>query len=172
MDTKNKFNLHVEQLYPRVFTISGYALFLLALLAFLNTAFILGFVFIIIGVFLSFSIVGIQVDMTKNRFKQYERKFWIKMGKWRNFDDFPDVSVLTINQKHTSRSLTNTEFTSKSVVYKVFLLNETHREKFLVKEFKTEDKAILYAKDFAARTATEFTVFSPYISEATLARRR
>ena len=172
MKNKTGFNQYIEQLYPLALTVVGYVFFLFTITLFISGAFIVGIVFLIIGVFLSFSVVGIQVDSEKNRFNYYERILFVKMGKWRSFDEFPDVSVLTINQKHSSRSLTNMEFTSKSIVYKVHLLNETHREKIMIQIFKEEEKAILFAKDFAARTGTNFTIFSPEISEATLSRRR
>jgi hypothetical protein len=66
----------------------------------------------------------------------------------------------------------NIPFTSKNVVYKIFLLNETHREKLLVKIFKNQEDALHLAKEFASKTSTSIAIYSPQIREVSLSRRR
>ncbi len=169
---KNNFDQFVEQKYPPAGVFLGYFFIGLSVLLFSTQYLFSGATLLIIGVYLAFSIIGIQVEKSKNRFKYYNRHFWVKQGEWKSFKDFPDVCVLLTNLKGTSYYGAGIPITTKNRLFVVFLLNETHREKLLIKEFKTEEKAILYAKDFAERSGTNFTVFSPYISEATLSRRR
>ena len=173
MDNKTNFNIFIERKFTLVVTILGCFFFLFAILTLLKESSVfLSITFIIIGIYLVFSVIGIQINAKERKFKYYTKQFFIKIGKWQWLEDYPDVCVLLVNQKQTLYSMSNSSFTSKSIVYKVFLLNEWHREKFFIKVFKTEEKAILYAKDFAGRTGTNYTQFSPEISAATLSRRR
>jgi hypothetical protein len=170
---KSDFNLFIEQKFTLIATVLGYFFLILSIGAFFRkSTLFFGVVFLIIGIYLAFSMVGIKVDKENKRFKYYTRQFFIKKGSWQSLIAYPDVSVLLVNQKQTTYSGTNAQVTTKSTVYKVFILNKTHREKFFIKEFKTEETAILFAKDFAGRSGTSFVIFSPQISEASLSRRR
>jgi len=173
MEQKKHINIFIEQMFPIIITITGYFFFLFALLTFINNGRIIFIIlFITIGIYLAFSIVGIQIDTKNKKFKYYKRLFFVKMGKSQSLSDYPDVCVLLVNQKKTSYSLSNVAFTTKSTVFKVFMFTDTHRQKLFIKKYKSNEEAVAYAKDFASRIGSNFTKYSPYISEATLSRRR
>ncbi len=170
-----KVDLHhyIEQKFTLAITIVGYFFFFFALLTLIKGgAVFFALLFILLGVYFSFSTIGIQIDTKAKVFKYYSKQFFIKKGKWLPLTEYPDIGVLLTDQKQTVYGGSNAQVTTKSRVFKVYLLNVSHREKLFIKEFKTEEKAILFAKDFAGRSGTTYTIFSPEISEATRSRRR
>ncbi len=105
-----------------------------------------------LGIYMGFSHTGFDIDLKKRKFKYFTSQFGIREGNWKYFRNYPYLSILSIGQKQIGQSFTGVTFTSRSVVFRIYLLNQKHTEKILIKEFNKEKKA----KDFAKRIAKEF----------------
>ena len=122
---------------------------------------IVGLILMILGIYLALSHTGIDVDLKKRRFRYFTSHFGIKEGKWKFFKYYPYLSILTINQKHTKYSTTGVPFSSKLKVFRVYLLNEKHTDKILIKEFLNKLPAEEYIKTLAEELSLKVDIYSP-----------
>lgn len=114
---------------------------------------------------------GFQIDASKNRFRSYSEAFGIKRGTWQVLSDFPDVAILSTKKGTTTASMSNRTVTSTDVVYEVYMLSETHHTKVQVAEFKDQDKALAFAKEFATVVEKKYARYSPQLSARSRRRR-
>ncbi len=161
----------LNKYFPKAFVYIGYALIGYGLL-YLFIKILIGLGLIIIGIYLSFSFNGIQIDSKKKKFKKYSSFFGWKKGIWESYNDYPYLTMLEITEKETGYSRGQVEFTSKYKVYRVCLLNNSHREKIILKNFKNKELASKSAKEFANKLNVKLTVYSPKISEKTRLRKQ
>jgi len=151
--------------YPIGAVIIGYFLIILGIVNFVLTkSIILSLLLLTIGVYLAFSYVGILLDLDNRKFKYFESQFGIKEGDWKYFKYYPYVTLLTINQKQTVYKHTNAQVTTKLIAYRVYLLNEKHTEKILIKEYRNKLKAEKYLDKMANELKLETVVYSPDFS--------
>ena len=163
----NKTNTY----FPKALVYIGYAMIAYGLiLIFLKT--FIGALLIIIGVYLGLSFDGIQIDTKKREFKKYSSFFGLKKGIWKSYINFPFLTILTVTEKETGYSRGQVEFTSKKKVYRICLLNKTHREKIILKNLKNKDQAINYASEMVERLEVEQTIYNPEVSAGTRLKRK
>jgi hypothetical protein len=86
MYTYEKFTL---RLFP-------WALMLLGIIFTFTGMYIEGGIFGTLGVLLSFSFTGFNIDPVNNQIRQYDRFLWFYLGKWRPFPPALYVSVVRI----------------------------------------------------------------------------
>lgn len=115
-----------------------------------------------VGLLVSFSRHGVLFNYNENRFKEYQRYFWVKMSAWKSLKDCPSLTVLTITEKTAVRSLANNAFTTKELVYRITLLSENHREKIRLIQLKDEAEAHKECERLADLLGLDKTVYSPY----------
>ncbi len=157
--------------FPKAFVYIGYALIVIGVLLVVEKGYT-GIGLIIIGIYLGLSYIGIQIDPDKKKFKKYSCFFGLKKGTWESYNDYPYLSILDIREKHTSYSRGGVEYISKEKVYRVCLLNKTHRKKIIVKNFKSKEKASFSASKIAKQLEVQQTTYSPKASEKTRLRRK
>lgn len=128
---------------------------------FLLDSIIVGIILMILGIYLALSHTGIDVDLKKRRFRSFTSHFGLKEGNWKFFKYYPYLSILTINQKHTKYSHTGVPFSSKFKVFRVYLLNEKHTDKILIKEFRNKVTAEEYINRLAEELSLKVDIYSP-----------
>lgn len=122
---------------------------------------VISMVLTFIGIYMGFSHTGFEIDLEKRMFRYFTSHFGIKEGDWKFFKNYPHLSILTIGQKQKGESFTGLTFTSRSVVFRVYLLNQTHTDKILIKEFSKERKAKNFAKRIAEELDLNIKTYSP-----------
>lgn len=123
-----------------------------------------GILFMLIGIFLSLSHTGIDIDLKNNKFRCFSSHFGIKKGKWKEFENYPFLTLLTINQKQTVRGQGNAGVSTRFVVYRIHLLNKKHTEKILIKEYRNKTKAEKILNELANELGLKVEVYSPDFS--------
>jgi len=162
----------VAMAFPPSLVAVGYVLIATGIYGLISVSFLFA-VLILFGIFFSQSTVGVILDPTQGRLKDYGRYFWITFGKWQDLGEFPFLTALAKNMvaRTTSRPM-NTAVTHSEQVIDLCLLNQNHRKKIIVKrlpksaDFKTE------AGKLAAFLNVEYVDYNPVISQASRARRR
>jgi len=85
----------------RIFTL---LMVLLALFFLFSSEFIGGAICILLGVLLSFSYQGIQIDPIKKQYLKYDRFLWFRIGAWKSYSKPSYVTIVRINLS-SSRNL-------------------------------------------------------------------
>tara|TARA_R110002012_G_scaffold289815_1_gene483136 strand:- start:119 stop:607 length:489 start_codon:yes stop_codon:yes gene_type:complete len=118
--------------------------------------------FLIIGLFLATAKSGIIIDKINNKFKNCVFFLGLEIGKWKTLSPFSDIALLTKNRgvKAYSRGQRTTTFTNK--FFEVYMLTNNHRERIILKRYKDEGKAKVFAQDIALQLNMKFAIFSPH----------
>ena len=125
------------------------------------------------GLFLSFTLLGCEVDLEKKRVREYSRVFWTRQGTWEPMDDFPDMAVMRKTLSHTMYSYySNQSIINSEVAYDVSLLTPDHRERMTVCRYPEAEQAMKAAEELARQWNKNLTSFSPPVSDASQRRRR
>ena len=143
----------------------GYFLIVIGIASFIFTkSILLSLILITIGIYLASSYVGILIDLKNRKFKFYKSKFGIKEGNWNYFKNYPYLSLLSVNQKQTTYSHTQAQNTTRFIVYRIYLLNEKHTEKLLIREYRNKLLAEKYLDQLANELKLETDIYSPDFS--------
>jgi hypothetical protein len=160
----------IENIAPKTAIYSGY-LFIFFGIVGLSSNLFAGLGIIAVGILISFSTSGVQIDPEKRLLKDYTKCFGFKFGKWESIEIYTDIAVLSLRQSSTTLSRSNRALTEIEKYYDVCLLNSSHRIKMKVKRSKTQDDAIKEARLLAEKLNLNYTDFNPVISARTRARR-
>ena len=120
-----------------------------------------GVTLILIGLALVFLRRGVILDFENKKIKEYIGLFLIKLGKWNNLNEYPYVSVLVENLKSTGFSATGVEFTERRKIYGVYFMNDSHRKRLRIMDFKLIENATAEAKRIANKMQIEYTEYNP-----------
>ncbi|MBD0852640.1 hypothetical protein [Maribacter arenosus] len=166
----NIINNKTSRFFPDVFAYIGYLMIFIGVVLLIKEQ-RWGIVLIILGILLGFSFVGILIDTDKRTFKTYSSLFGFKKGVWESYDDYVDLSILEVNQKQKGHSRTGLEFSSKFMVYRVFMLDKKHRKRILLQEFKTKELAVEFAEVMSKSISKPIKTYSPVISKSSRSKR-
>lgn len=126
--------------------------------------FTVGAGFIVLALFgglLSFTHFGVLINTNDKTYKQYTSVYWVKFGKWKSIDEYPYLTILEVTEKRVTRSLSNSGFATRNMVFRVTLLNHNHYKKLLLKQLKDRDKAHELAEELARGLEIEKVIYSP-----------
>ncbi|TVZ57690.1 hypothetical protein NA63_0177 [Flavobacteriaceae bacterium MAR_2010_105] len=121
----------------------------------------IGITILLIGLVIVFTRKGTIVDFNQRKIKYYVGLFFIKIGNWKTIEDYTFISLLKINQKSYGYSRTGVQFSERKNIYRICLLNKTHRNRLKITDFKDENNAYLEAQRIADKLKLEFVNFSP-----------
>lgn len=125
---------------------------------------VISLILVFVGSYLGLSHTGFDIKLEERRFRNFIWTFGIKEGHWKSFKYYPYLSILIINQKHTRYSTSGVPFSSKHQVFRVYLLNQKHTDKILIKEFENKISAEKFTSKIAIELNLEETVYSPDFS--------
>ncbi|WP_111710234.1 hypothetical protein [Lutibacter citreus] len=158
----------LEKIFPLMFLIIGITLILagifltgMNLLISTNSTSFIGILTLLIGVIIVFMRKGTLFDFDKKRIKHYVGLFFIKIGKWDTTENYSFISVLHLNQKSIGYSRTGVQFSEKNKIFRIYLLNRTHREKLKITDFNDLKNADLEANKIARIMNIEFVKYNP-----------
>ncbi|WP_375239760.1 hypothetical protein [Aurantibacter sp.] len=124
----------------------------------------IGLILLILGLFLATAKDGIILDKRNNKFKKTIFFLGLRLGKWKSFERFTDIAILTGNiglgfYRFIASQKTTTFHSNK--VFEVYMLTKNHRERIILKRYKQEEKATISAQDLAYELGMELNIFSP-----------
>ncbi len=97
------------------------------------------FIFSGIGAYFSFSYYGFEVNDAKTEYREFGYYLGVKIGKWQELKNMPYLTIFYITQSETTGAgRVMLSITNEEMVYKVFLLSNTHRTRVLI--IQTLDK--------------------------------
>jgi len=177
---KNK----VGNIFPPALVILGYFTILFGVIIIINFIFceildlsgmsLFGSIFqLLIGVFLAFTSVWIEIDIERNMYKRYTNYFgFIKSGKWKSLERYTDLAILKIKEAVEYASRSNRTTKQSKNVYNVCLLDSTHRLRIVLYKAEKFVEAEKYAKNIMTKLDVKYTQYNPKISEKTRLRRK
>ena len=158
--------LKLEKIFPINLIVFGYFLIIIGLATFIQFEILLSTISLIIlllGLFFSTAKDGIILDKENNRFKKVVFFLGLELGSWKSLKPFTDIAILTGNIGlgfyRFVASQRATTFSNN--VFEIYMLTENHRERIILKRYKAEDKATVFAQDIAYKLGMEFNIFSP-----------
>ncbi|WP_299781616.1 hypothetical protein [uncultured Formosa sp.] len=159
-----KVNYKLDRFFTLMFLIIGITLLICGLIfigRFNLEDLLLGLFLIINGTIIVFTRYGTLIDFNEKKIKHYVGFFFIKIGFWKSFKEYPFISVLHFNQKSVSYSRTAIPFHEKKKIYRICLLNATHSERLKIKDFSDFKSASSEAKRIEKTTSLERVVYNP-----------
>ncbi|MCC6767919.1 MAG: hypothetical protein IT240_02640 [Bacteroidia bacterium] len=116
---------------------------------------------LVIGVVLLFSTEGIDIDKAGGRYKEWNRWFGIRVGKWKPLDVIESVSVIL--ETDTGRFIPVTENSPYKTedYFQVYLMNDNHHYKVFVCQSRLRVEAETMAKNLASWLSVEVRVYQP-----------
>ena len=150
---------------------AGYIILAISLFIIITGNWILGSILTLFAVFISFSFSGLEIDISKNRYKEFSVYFGIKIGKWLSLDKYIYLSVLCNKEIYETHGRANVTTSDSIKYFEVYMLDITHAEKLLIKKFKDPDIALKYAEYFSGVLNMELTDYNPPLSSKTILNR-
>ncbi len=126
-----------------------------------------------IGLFLSFTAYGVQLDPNNDRFREYGGYFFIKTGSWQRLSDHPDMSILQKNETYKGRVMgvaSTGQYTFKS--QEICLFSPDHRERVPIFKSMKDEKVQNMAEELSQYLGRELVTYSPKRSKRTKRRTR
>ena len=133
---------------------------------------IFGVFLVPVGLFFVLSSYGSQIDPENHLYRTYVNFIGFKRGSWSSLNDLPFITVLKSRRGMAFYSQTNRSTSLIDDSFEVYLLNESHRMKFLIQKFETNELAAKYAEELSKQIDKEKVRYNPVVSEKTRLRRK
>lgn len=147
--------------------VAGYV-FIVIGIATLFSSYIAGIILMIIGIIIAFSYFGVMLNSNTKEYKEYNSICGIRIGSWKSYDGFPQMSVLRNKVVTNAFSRSNRSAnTSSDIVYDICLLSSNHRQKVVIQKAKDETKSIQEANELAKILGVELSTYKPVLSAKT-----
>ena len=147
-------------------------LFFLSILGLVVFGIVFFLILTLVFLYLATSTTGVQLCVRTKYIKMYKSYIGIKRGKWKNTNNYTDISILTIRKNITTKPMYATStITSQTADTGVYILIPSHRKRQLIKICKGKTEADRLANELATKLNKKIKVFNPKISEATKRKR-
>jgi hypothetical protein len=154
----------ISNFFPPVTRILGLIIFIIGAVAIFKNG-IHTIPIALIGFAIVFSTKGVLIDQESRKFKEYNKFFFIKFGKWQSLEPFPHITVLEITEKRSFNSHTTLRTAAtRQMVYRVTLLSQNHYQKILLLQLKDKVEAHAETEKLADLLELEKVIFSPFSS--------
>lgn len=163
-------NFKLAKIFPKPTIFAGYVLILLGIMLFVFQP--LALIVSLIGVFISLSYNGIQVDPEKRLYRSYSNIYGIKIGKWESLDPYSSISILRREDAYRAYSYSMSSMEERRIYYGVFLLNASHRKKLEIQRHGDMKEATFSAKGLSSALSLELVHYKPEISTRSAKTRR
>lgn len=125
--------------------------------------FIVLVVLVVVFIYLAFTISGVELNSNLNEYRVYTKSFFRKRGKWKSLIKYQNITLLSSNKSSSMHYgyVTGMSSSEKFKSFDVFLLNDNHYKKILLKSFREKaqaEKLILELKD---ELNLNYVVYSP-----------
>jgi hypothetical protein len=161
--TNPKKNIHHGFVFPVPIVIAGFVLIVVSAFLMLdeNPKWMGGIAALIIGLVLSISREGIEIDKAGGRYKEWNRWFGIRIGAWKPLDVIESVSVVLETDTGKFIPVTEKSAAETEDYYQVFLLNENHLYKVFVCHSRKKAESEAMAANLANWLGVPVKTYSP-----------
>lgn len=126
----------------------------------------------VVGAYLGFSKNVVILNPVEQTYRDAITIFGIKFGKAKTYKNYPFLSVLRTKVSSGVYSQTNRHAkTSTELYYDVYFLSQSHRERVLIRRFKSNFEAKESAQELGKILSKSVVMYSPKVSAASLAKR-
>lgn len=155
-------NSYLGLSFPTPMLISGYLFLIFGIIA-LISGHIVGLLIALMGGFVCFTYSGIIINIKNKTIRQYTSYFGFKKGENKELTLYPFICIFKSNKTQTMYSRSNRTVSYSEMTYDIFLLNQTHKEKILIKVEKEEANAIQSAKEIADNIGIKVVQYNPEV---------
>ena len=155
------YTYKTENVFYLPIIILGYILLIVPILLLVFHEMVVSLPLILVGIIFAFSWRGIAFNSSNKTFKIFVSFLGIRFGKWQSLEGFPYLSILFKNTGFALHGRSQQKVTLTNRVYEISLMNESHRTRFVVKKFKTDEEAKVEAKKIATNLALKLVIYSP-----------
>jgi hypothetical protein len=120
-----------------------------------------GIAALVIGVVLTFSREGLDIDKAGGRYKEWNRWFGIKVGIWKPLDVIQSVSVILETDTGKFIPVTDQSPAQTEDYFQVFMMNDNHLYKVYVCHSRKRAESEAMARNLANWLGVEVKVYSP-----------
>ncbi|MEO6903029.1 MAG: hypothetical protein ABI315_07740 [Bacteroidia bacterium] len=160
--TPKIINNYLGLAFPTSALIGGYLFLALGLIGLLS-GHLVGILVALVGGFVCFTYLGIEINIKNKTIRQYTSYFGFKKGATKDLTVFPFICIFKSNKIYTTNSRSNRSVSYSEKTFDIYLLNQTHKEKILIKIEKGEDKAIQKAKEIADDMGIKLVQYNPVV---------
>lgn len=134
-----------------------------------GAGYILGPIFIIIGIHVNSSAYGTEISLSNNYIRVYSTSFGVKKGKWQSTVLLTDICILKMGKSVSVNHIFGAGAVTLEgdAVYEVYILTANHRKRLLLFETSSAKEAAEKAQFLAEKMQKNLTTFNPVISEKT-----
>lgn len=127
---------------------------------FLN--FIVSLILCSLGVIIVSTDYGIVLDIEHKKFCDFTRVLGVRMGKWKSFEQYVNISILKINQSEESYLLGGAApLVNKEYFFDIYFLNKSQRKRHLICRFKSQSEAMERGKDLSTVLNMKIIDYNP-----------
>jgi hypothetical protein len=124
-----------------------------------------GLILIAIGLFLSFSRSGTEIEFENKKYRKYLSFFTFKLGKWKSIQEYPYITVLrSIESTRQHWHMRMPKLKERREFFDITLLSSSHIKKFAIKRFNNVEEAREEIETFADLLGIEITMYNPKTS--------
>lgn len=168
---KNILDEKTGFLFPPTSKFVGQIAFVVGVLA-IFLAPLTGFFFAAVGAYVGFSKSGVLLNPEAGTYQDYVSVFGLRFGKHKSYSEYPFLSVMRNKITSKAFSITNRNTaTGSDLFYDVYLLNQSHRKRVLVRRYSNLHDAKTSAQDLGKQLSKDIVMYSPVVSAATRSRR-
>jgi hypothetical protein len=132
--------------------------FILTLYSLVNFGFILAVILLLISAVIfciAIDIRGIEIDQNTKQIREYKAIFWWRIGRFANMSDYNSIHLLQENV--VVRTSEYSEHASDTFhYYRIYLVDEVHKKRIFLAEFKNFYKAEAVSLRIASLTGMTF----------------
>ena len=140
---------HKGKLFPQAFINGGYVFIIFSPYFIINNLW-MGIALLILGLGLSFSTEGIQIDGEQKRFKEFSRYLFIKVGSWQDLNDYPYLSIMQLEESEKPYFFKKAD--NDAAQMGIYLINATRTQKILICSAADREAAMVEAQGIVAVT--------------------
>ena len=153
----------IEKLFPPNVVFIGYIIIVFSLIIFFNKeTMAISLLLLLVGVLMSFTSIGIKIDVEKKIYKRYTNFYGVKYGKWISYEEYPYLGILSRNIGYSMFSRAQVKTTITNKCYEIYLMSENHRVRHIIKRFDNKNIATKEAERLENELKLKLVVYNPY----------
>lgn len=159
--------------FNRIMILAAYLLIPVSVISVWEGNFLTAIIFAIISAYMLLLRKGIAFNPSTKTYKNYIALLDYKKGEELSYANYPDLAILRKRIVTQALSRGNAVSTIEDQwKYHLYLLDNKHRKRILVKTVLNEETAKKEAVDWADKLGVNYVRYNPVISEQTRKRRR
>ena len=132
----------------------------------------MGLFLAVIAAMVSFARNYTEIDLEERTIREFNKLLFLDFGGEKSLDNYKSLSILGTTIGYSVLSRGQRSSSDKDKYYDVCLLNQTHRQRQVVKRCTSKEEALNEAKILSQKLDLPIEKFSPKLSSRTTQRSR